>query len=79
MCSKTKHHFKVYSSQTKYPKTSSPGEFGKFGELKDVYIPKDFHTGQQRDFGFVEYWDSESADQAIAEMDGNKVGKLLIS
>ena len=51
----------------------TPAEFGKFGELKDVYIPKDYHTGVPKDFGFVEYWETSHAEQAIAEMDGVKV------
>ncbi len=29
--------------------------FEKYGEVKDVYIPKDFHTGEPREFAYVQY------------------------
>ncbi len=29
--------------------------FEKFGDVKDVYVPKDFHTGQPREFAYIQY------------------------
>ncbi|KAL7138660.1 hypothetical protein ABFS83_10G178800 [Erythranthe nasuta] len=46
------------------------GPFGEFGPLKDVYLPRDYYTGELRGFGFVEYVDPEDAAEAKYEMDG---------
>ncbi|GMI71143.1 hypothetical protein HRI_000783600 [Hibiscus trionum] len=29
------------------------GPFGQFGRLKDIYLPRDYYTGEPRGFGFV--------------------------
>ncbi|XP_073140625.1 serine/arginine-rich SC35-like splicing factor SCL30A isoform X2 [Henckelia pumila] len=44
--------------------------FGQFGPLKDVYLPRDYHTGEPRGFGFVQYVDPADAAEAKYEMDG---------
>ncbi len=44
-------------------------EFGKFGEVKDVHMPKDYHTGKLRGFAFIEFGDKESAATAQEKMD----------
>ena len=41
--------------------------FGKYGEVKDCYIPRDHATGQSRGFGFVRF---ESEDDAQAAIEG---------
>ncbi|PON82430.1 Splicing factor-like protein [Trema orientale] len=46
------------------------GPFGQFGPLKDVYLPKDYHTGEPRGFGFVQYIDPADAADAKYHMDG---------
>ena len=43
--------------------------FGKIGEVRDVYIPRDFHSQQPKGFAFVEFATSEQAREARNEMD----------
>ena len=35
--------------------------FSKYGEVRDVYIPRDYHTRRPKSFAFVEYLDPEDA------------------
>lgn len=42
--------------------------FGEFGEVKSVNIIKDRDTGRSRGFAFVEMYDQQSGQQAIAEL-----------
>ncbi|KAK1282149.1 Serine/arginine-rich splicing factor 33 [Acorus calamus] len=44
--------------------------FGQFGPLKDIYLPKDYYTGEPRGFGFVQYVDPADAAEAKYQMDG---------
>ncbi|KAJ0476390.1 putative RNA recognition motif domain, nucleotide-binding alpha-beta plait domain superfamily [Helianthus annuus] len=46
------------------------GPFGEFGPLKDVYLPRDYYTGEPRGFGFVQYVDPDDAAEAKYHMDG---------
>ncbi|KAA8516951.1 hypothetical protein F0562_017231 [Nyssa sinensis] len=46
------------------------GPFGEFGPLKDVYLPRDYYTGEPRGFGFVQYIDPADAAEAKYQMDG---------
>eukprot|EP00325_Prymnesiales_sp_UTEX-LB-985_P032399 CAMPEP_0174721338 /NCGR_PEP_ID=MMETSP1094-20130205/35959_1 /TAXON_ID=156173 /ORGANISM="Chrysochromulina brevifilum, Strain UTEX LB 985" /LENGTH=189 /DNA_ID=CAMNT_0015922003 /DNA_START=292 /DNA_END=861 /DNA_ORIENTATION=- len=48
-------------------------EFEKFGELSDVFMPKDPNSGERRGFGFVTFVDTRDAEDAIKEMDGKSV------
>lgn len=43
--------------------------FAQFGEVKSVKIIKDSETGEPRGFAFVEMPDSESAKNAIRDLD----------
>lgn len=43
--------------------------FGRIGEVRDVYIPRDFHSQQPKGFAFVEYATHEQAAEARDEMD----------
>ncbi|TVU46845.1 hypothetical protein EJB05_06417 [Eragrostis curvula] len=43
--------------------------FGKFGRVKDIYLPRDYHTGDPRGFGFIQYFDPEDAADAKYHMD----------
>ena len=43
--------------------------FGRLGDIKDVYIPKDFHSKMPKRFGFVEFANREQAAKARDEMD----------
>ena len=31
--------------------------FSKYGQVEDVYIPKDYHTKMQKQFAFVQFLD----------------------
>ncbi|XP_044484281.1 serine/arginine-rich SC35-like splicing factor SCL33 isoform X1 [Mangifera indica] len=46
------------------------GPFGQFGHLKDIYLPRDYYTGEPRGFGFVQYLDPADAADAKYHMDG---------
>eukprot|EP00921_Rhytidocystis_pertsovi_P007823 GHVQ01012978.1.p1 GENE.GHVQ01012978.1~~GHVQ01012978.1.p1 ORF type:complete len:282 (+),score=62.73 GHVQ01012978.1:352-1197(+) len=35
--------------------------FERFGEVRDVYMPRNYHTKQPRGFGFVEFFDGRDA------------------
>ncbi|KAK2972569.1 hypothetical protein RJ640_022420 [Escallonia rubra] len=45
-------------------------EFEQFGHLKDVYLPRDYYSGEPRGFGFVQFVDPADADEAKYQMDG---------
>ncbi|KAG6410988.1 hypothetical protein SASPL_129061 [Salvia splendens] len=49
------------------------GPFGEFGPLKDIYLPRDYYTGQPRGFGFVQYVDPDDATEAKYHMDGQSL------
>ena len=42
--------------------------FGKIGEIRDVYIPRDYHSQQPKGFAFIEYANPEMAREARDEM-----------
>uniref|UniRef100_A0A804MIT1 RRM domain-containing protein n=1 Tax=Zea mays TaxID=4577 RepID=A0A804MIT1_MAIZE len=46
--------------------------FGKFGPVKDIYLPKDYYTRRKepKGFGFIQYFDPEDASNAKYHMDG---------
>ncbi|KAL6576699.1 Arginine/serine-rich splicing factor scl25a transcript I [Orobanche minor] len=44
--------------------------FGQFGPVKDVYLPRDYHSGEPRGFGFIQYVDPADAADAKHQMDG---------
>ncbi|GAV60501.1 RRM_1 domain-containing protein [Cephalotus follicularis] len=44
--------------------------FEQFGALKDIYLPRDYYTGEPRGFGFVQYVDPADASEAKHHMDG---------
>lgn len=47
--------------------------FGRIGEVRDVYIPRDYHSQQPKGFAFIEYADPDMAREAREEMDRFKV------
>ncbi|CAG9318264.1 SCL25A [Blepharisma stoltei] len=47
--------------------------FSKFGEIRDVYIPKDYYTRKPRGFGFVEFLNYNEAKEALEKTDGTEV------
>ncbi|KQK21583.1 serine/arginine-rich SC35-like splicing factor SCL28 [Brachypodium distachyon] len=44
------------------------GPFEQFGPIKDVYLPRNFHTKELRGFGFVKFRYSEDAAYAKQEL-----------
>ncbi|KAK9678388.1 hypothetical protein RND81_11G208000 [Saponaria officinalis] len=44
--------------------------FSEFGPLKDIYLPRNYYTGEPRGFGFVQFVDPADAADAKYEMDG---------
>ncbi|CAF2056099.1 hypothetical protein Bca4012_098417 [Brassica carinata] len=44
--------------------------FEQFGPLKDIYLPRDYYTGNPRGFGFVQFVDPADAAEAKYHMDG---------
>ncbi|KAJ7537119.1 hypothetical protein O6H91_12G098200 [Diphasiastrum complanatum] len=65
------------------PRDSRPEDlripFEKFGPVKDVYLPKDYYSGEPRGFGFVQYMEPNDAADAKYNMDGQIVGGREIS
>ncbi|KAK2647352.1 hypothetical protein Ddye_014841 [Dipteronia dyeriana] len=47
------------------------GPFSQFGRLKDIYLPRDYHTGEPRGFGFVQFVDPADAADAKYHLDGS--------
>jgi FUS-interacting serine-arginine-rich protein 1 len=43
--------------------------FSRIGEVRDVYIPRDYHSQQPKGFAFIEYATPEMAREAREEMD----------
>jgi len=46
--------------------------FGKFGDVDDIYIPRDKSTWLGRGFAFVTYKDTEDAQEAARKWDGRR-------
>ncbi|GMH30591.1 hypothetical protein Nepgr_032434 [Nepenthes gracilis] len=44
--------------------------FERFGVVRDVYIPKDYYTGEPRGFAFVQFVDAYDAREALYHMNG---------
>eukprot|EP01080_Neovahlkampfia_damariscottae_P012950 gene12950-7528_t len=44
--------------------------FEKYGEVKDVYIPRDYYTNETRGFAYIEFIKIEDADAAKKDLDG---------
>lgn len=53
--------------------------FEKYGEIGDVFIPRDRNTGMDRPFGFVRYYKEDDAEDAIKALDGHKLQGVEIA
>eukprot|EP00088_Acartia_fossae_P029979 TRINITY_DN30918_c0_g1_i1.p1 TRINITY_DN30918_c0_g1~~TRINITY_DN30918_c0_g1_i1.p1 ORF type:complete len:182 (+),score=26.54 TRINITY_DN30918_c0_g1_i1:42-587(+) len=47
--------------------------FGKFGDIGDIYIPKDGRSGDSRGFAFVRFYHRRDAEDALDELQGRKL------
>ncbi|KAF3457288.1 hypothetical protein FNV43_RR01945 [Rhamnella rubrinervis] len=48
--------------------------FERFGPVKDVYLPKNYYTGEPRGFGFVKYRYAEDAAEAKQQLNHTVIG-----
>jgi len=46
--------------------------FAKYGEIGDVYIPRDYETAESRGFAFVRFYDVRDAEDAMLALNGRK-------
>lgn len=53
--------------------------FAEFGNVLDVYLPRDYYSGDIRGFGYVQYADESAAAAAIKALDGKRVDDRVIS
>ncbi|XP_044363939.1 filaggrin isoform X16 [Triticum aestivum] len=42
--------------------------FAKFGPVRDIYMPKDYYSGEPKGFAFIEFFDSHDASEAQYHM-----------
>lgn len=49
-------------------------KFSEFGEVTEATVIANKFSGRSKGFGFVTFADAESAEKAIAEMDGKDFG-----
>jgi len=47
--------------------------FDKFGDIGDIYIPRDHRTKESRGFAFVRFYERDDAEDAMDELDGQMV------
>ena len=45
--------------------------FSKYGDVGDVYIPRDARTNQSRGFAFVRFYERRDAEDAMDRVDGS--------
>ncbi|KAK3023659.1 hypothetical protein RJ639_043540, partial [Escallonia herrerae] len=48
--------------------------FERFGPVKDVYLPKNYYTGEPRGFGFVKFRNGEDAAEAKHHLNHTVIG-----
>ncbi|KAJ0979514.1 hypothetical protein J5N97_014988 [Dioscorea zingiberensis] len=53
--------------------------FERFGPVRDVYMPKDYYSGEPRGFAFVEFVDPYDASEAQYRMNGQRFGGRVIT
>ncbi|GAB7364717.1 hypothetical protein MBLNU230_g5517t1 [Neophaeotheca triangularis] len=53
-------------------------EFGRYGNIEEVHIPLDTRTGDPKGFAYLQFSDSDAAERAIGDKDGQPFqGRLL--
>eukprot|EP01029_Cantina_marsupialis_P029746 TRINITY_DN782124_c0_g1_i1.p1 TRINITY_DN782124_c0_g1~~TRINITY_DN782124_c0_g1_i1.p1 ORF type:complete len:205 (-),score=35.83 TRINITY_DN782124_c0_g1_i1:319-933(-) len=53
--------------------------FKKYGEIGDIFIPRNKRTGESRGFAFVRYYHKDEAEEARKDMDGYELDGRRIS
>ncbi|XP_071734016.1 serine/arginine-rich SC35-like splicing factor SCL28 [Rutidosis leptorrhynchoides] len=48
--------------------------FERFGPLKDIYLPKNYYTGEPRGFGFIKFCNPEDAAEAKHQLNHCVIG-----
>ena len=48
--------------------------FVRYGEIKDVYIPKDYYSGRQKGFAFIKFHNKDAFMRALDESQGITLG-----
>ncbi|GFY85205.1 SC35-like splicing factor 28 [Actinidia rufa] len=48
--------------------------FERFGPIKDIYLPRNYYTGEPRGFGFVKFRHPEDAAEAKEHLDRTVIG-----
>mmetsp|Transcript_13851 Transcript_13851/g.16702 ORF Transcript_13851/g.16702 Transcript_13851/m.16702 type:complete len:195 (+) Transcript_13851:85-669(+) len=46
--------------------------FHRYGKIGDVYIPRNYNTGESRGFAFVRFFDERDAEDAVKAQDGRE-------
>ena len=55
-------------------------DFGKYGDIEDIFLPRDRDTQKPRGFGFVTFAGYRDAEDAAAEMNGQEYcGRKILS
>eukprot|EP00887_Chlorella_sp_A99_P006971 scaffold2.g6971.t1 len=57
-------------------------KFSKYGEIRDIYLPRDYYNNRPKGFGFIEFVDLQDAEDAIYALDrslfnGREINVLL--
>ena len=47
--------------------------FDRYGEIGDIYIPRDYGSGGMRGFAFVRFYSRRDAEYAIEHVDGKQM------
>eukprot|EP00427_Karlodinium_veneficum_P019579 CAMPEP_0169125236 /NCGR_PEP_ID=MMETSP1015-20121227/34771_1 /TAXON_ID=342587 /ORGANISM="Karlodinium micrum, Strain CCMP2283" /LENGTH=157 /DNA_ID=CAMNT_0009188747 /DNA_START=77 /DNA_END=551 /DNA_ORIENTATION=+ len=53
--------------------------FEKYGEVGDVFIPREKYSERPRGFAFVRYYSEKDAKEAIKEMNGKKFDGTILT
>eukprot|EP00429_Kryptoperidinium_foliaceum_P042304 CAMPEP_0176119334 /NCGR_PEP_ID=MMETSP0120_2-20121206/59999_1 /TAXON_ID=160619 /ORGANISM="Kryptoperidinium foliaceum, Strain CCMP 1326" /LENGTH=92 /DNA_ID=CAMNT_0017453731 /DNA_START=42 /DNA_END=317 /DNA_ORIENTATION=+ len=53
--------------------------FNKYGEIGDVFIPREKYSERSRPFAFVRYFRESDAREAIKKLNGYKMGGSMLT
>jgi len=64
------HSLRIDNLSYDTTKEDLESDFKEFGDIGDVYLPRDKETRRSRGFAFIRFYDQRDADEALAKMDG---------